>query len=316
MCNSKGTEKCSTTKDEERIPLLLRPWVSLYRATPKLCVPGTDVDILFSLIFALFFSTLRLFFRHLLYRLGWPVGSVEDTYFTSACMTSSIHSSLILPGLGAALWSQPYVPSCKLETSPQWYKDATHALMGFCTGYMIYDTIMGYVVETWVPGVGPVLTSDGWTYVGHHVLTTLYMLSSRVWGAGHISAMMLMFNGEFTSPVMNVHNVLGKALEQECCRGLAWLPTAYAYNEQLFSFLYVVCRVAISPFNIAYISYQLLFTKRGRTDLPLWLSISWMPMCWGVQFGSLPWIMSCVEALGRGPGPALLREVGGAHSEL
>ncbi|KAL7540348.1 hypothetical protein ACHAXR_010045 [Thalassiosira sp. AJA248-18] len=283
----------------EQIPFILRPWISLYRATPKIYIPGTDVDIAFSLRSAVLFSILRISFRYALYSLGWPVGS-RDTFFTSACMASFCHSTLMLPALASILLSQKYVPSGKLQPSPQWYQDATHAAMGFCTGYMIYDSIMGYVVETWQPGVGPVLSGDDWTYLGHHILTTLYMVSARWKKAGHMSAMILMFNGEFSAPIMNLHLMMEKALTQDCCKGIAWLPTLFAYNEQFFSLLYLVCRVAVSPFVIGYVTYDLLFTKRGRRDVPLWLSISWMPMCWGVQFGSIPWIMTCIETLKQG----------------
>lgn len=284
----------------EQIPRILQPWISLYRSTPKIYFPGTDADIVFSLRCAAVLSIIRLTFRHGLYHLGWPVGS-PDTFYTAACMVSLVHCTFLLPGLGAILLSQKYVPSGKLETSPQWYQDATNSLMGFCTGYMIYDSIMGYVLEAWQPGVGPVLSADDCMFLGHHFLTGMYMLSARWKKAGHMSAMMLMFNGEFSAPVMNVHLILEKALEQECCKGISWLPMAFVYNEQLFSALYLVCRVAVSPFVIAYVSYDLLFTKRGRRDVPLWLSLCWMPMCWGIQFGSIPWIMTCIENLKQGP---------------
>lgn len=282
------------------MPSILRPWVSMFRATPKVCIPGTDVDVAFSLRWTAVFSVLRLFMRKVLYWFGWPVGEA-DTYFAAACLASFCHAVMILPALAAVLWSRPYVPTEKMQPSPKWYSDATNALMGFCTGYMIYDSVMGYVVETWQPGIGPVLSPDDITYLGHHVLVTLYMTSSQWKKAGHMSAMMLMFNGEFTAPVLNVHLFLEKAMAQECCKGIAWLPALFAYNEQLFSLLYIICRVAVSPFVIAHISYKLLFTKKGRADVPLWLSICWMPMCWGVQFGSIPWIMTCIETLKRGP---------------
>lgn len=303
MCQ--GQDETMTLKNG--IPFILRPWISLYRSTPKLCIPGTDVDIHFSLRCAVFFSILRLSFRYVLYGCGWPVGDL-DTFFSSACLASFCHSSLILPGLAAVLWSQKYVPSGRLDTSPQWYQDATNSIMGFCCGYMMYDSVIGYVVETWQPGIGPVLSADDWTYLGHHILTSLYMISARWNKSGHMSAMILMFNGEFSAPIMNIHLILEKAMEQECCKGLSWLPTLFAYNEQLFSVVYLICRVAIAPFVIAHISYQLLLTKKGRSEVPLWLSICWMPMCWGVQFGSIPWIMTCIETVKRGPG--------GGHEEL
>ena len=263
----------------EKIPFILRPWIYLYRATPKINIPGTRVDISFSLRCAVIFSALRLSFRHVLYRFGWPVGA-PDTYFTSACLVSFCTSSLMLPGLAAILLSQKFVPSGSLQPSPMWYQDATHALIGYCTGYMMYDSVLGYVVETWQPGIGPVLSFDDWTFLGHHILTTLYMVSARISMAGHMSAMMLMLIGEFSAPIMNLHFILEKASTQDCCKGITWLPAIFAYNEQFFSFVYLVCRVAISPFAIAHVSYDLLLTKRGRKDVPVWLSISWMPMCW------------------------------------
>ena len=158
---------------------------------------------------------------------------------------------------------------------------------------MIYDSVLGYVIEVWVPGTGPVLTFDDWLFLGHHILTTLYMLSARWKKAGHMSALMLMFNGEFSAPVMNLHLILEKAMEQECCKVLAWLPTLFAYNEQLFSIVYLICRVPISPFVIGYVTYDLLFTKRGRRDVPLWLSICWMPMCWVSSIEGML-VLSCI----------------------
>lgn len=127
-----------------------------------------------------------------------------------------------------------------------------------------------------------------------------------------MSAMMLIFNGEFSAPIMNLHLFLEKALLQDCWKGVAWLPALFDYNEQLFSALYLVCRVAVSPFVIGYVTYDLLFTKRGRSSVPLWLSICWMPMCWGVQFGSIPWIMTCIETLKEGP----FLNGAGRHGEL
>ncbi|KAL7446718.1 hypothetical protein ACHAXM_010520 [Skeletonema potamos] len=302
------TVTCSPKNNDTKIPKILKFWIALYRSSPKIYLPGTDVDLGFSLRCAFLFSALRIIFRHALYYFGWDESN--DTIFASACIASICHSSLLLPGLLAMLLSQKYVPSAKLQDSPQWYQDAVHALLGFCTGYMIYDSFMGYVVEVWQPGKGPVLSGDDWMFLGHHILTTLYMTSSRWVKAGHISAMALMYNGEFSAPIMNVHFVLEKALEQDCYKGVTWLPTLFAYNEQVFSVLYIICRVLVSPFVIGHVSYDLLI--RGRKNVPLWLSLCWMPMCWGVQFGSIPWIYTCIDTLKNGP---IMKGVG-AHGEL
>ena len=275
---ARGRIVVSDRMDKMKFPYILRPWIYAYRLTPKLYIPGTKVDINFSLLITLLLSVTRLTFRQVLYHWGWPVGA-SDTYFTSACCVSVCTSSLMLPGLASLLLSQKYVPSGRLQPSPLWYQDGTHALIGFCTGYMIYDSILGYVVETWQTGIGPVLSIDDWTYLVHHILTTLYMLSARIAGAGHMSALILIFIGEFSAPIMNLHFILEKACVQY--KDISWLPTVFAYNEQLFSLIYIVCRVVVSPFVIAHISYDLLFTKNGRKDVPVWLSMSWMPMCWG-----------------------------------
>ena len=285
---------------EDEVPSKLRSWVTDYRETRKIYIPGTDVDVGYALWWAMLFSLKRLLWRYALYWLGWPRGSLE-TYFTSACIVSMYHSVTLLFGLYAILRSQKYVPSGKLQPSPSWYKDATHSLMSFCTGYMIYDSFLGYVVETWQPGKGPVLTADDKLYLGHHILTTLYMTSARYMKAGHMSAMSLMFNGEFSAPIMNLTFILEKMLQSECCGNFGWLPSLYVHIEQLFSIVYLLCRVAVSPFVIGHVTFDLLFTKNGRKNVPLWLSLLWMPLCWGVQFGSIGWIMTCIDTIKTGP---------------
>jgi len=265
----------------------------------KITIPGTDVDIGFSLLCAAIFCILRVTFRHILYSFGWEVDAT-DTLFASSCMASVCHSTILLLGLVPTLLSQKYVPSEKLQPSPQWYKDATNSLMGFCTGYMVYDAVMT-IVERWIPGIGPVFLDDDKMFIGHHILTILYMTSARWIKAGHISAMSLMTNGEASAPIMNCYLFIEKMLDQECCRHISWLPALFTIAEQIFSITYLICRVMVSPFVIGHITYDLVFTKHGRRDIPLWLSILWLPLCWGVQFGSIPWIMSCMEAVKNGP---------------
>ena len=116
-----------------------------------------------------------------------------------------------------------------------------------------------------------------------------------------MSAMSLMFNGEFSAPIMNLTFILEKMLQSECCGNFGWLPSLYVHIEQLFSIVYLLCRVAVSPFVIGHVTFDLLFTKNGRKNVPLWLSLLWMPLCWGVQFGSIGWIMTCIDTIKTGP---------------
>ena len=43
-------------------PLLLRPWIHLYQKTPKVLIPGTKLDVAFTLASALVFNVHRLWF--------------------------------------------------------------------------------------------------------------------------------------------------------------------------------------------------------------------------------------------------------------
>ena len=92
------------------------------------------------------------------------------------------------------------------------------------------------IKKKWVPEVGPVLSADDWMFVGHHILTSLYMMSARWVKAGHMSAMILMLNGEFSAPIMNINFFLEKALKQDCWKDIAWLPA----KEILFSFSWIL----------------------------------------------------------------------------
>ena len=61
---------------------------------------------------------------------------------------------------------------------------------------MIYDALVQFIADRWVPGSGPVLSVADWMFLGHHAATSFYMTSARVVKAGHMSAMALMFFGE------------------------------------------------------------------------------------------------------------------------
>eukprot|EP00565_Helicotheca_tamesis_P008295 CAMPEP_0185738174 /NCGR_PEP_ID=MMETSP1171-20130828/32212_1 /TAXON_ID=374046 /ORGANISM="Helicotheca tamensis, Strain CCMP826" /LENGTH=74 /DNA_ID=CAMNT_0028409303 /DNA_START=1 /DNA_END=222 /DNA_ORIENTATION=+ len=74
-----------------------------------------------------------------------------------------------------------------MKSHPQWWQDATTALLQFCTGYMLYDSINFFIIGRWVPGVGPVLEPSDYSFLGHHVATSFYMMSSLYIGAGHMS---------------------------------------------------------------------------------------------------------------------------------
>jgi hypothetical protein len=52
-------------------------------------------------------------------------------------------------------------------------------------------------------------------------------------------------------------------------------------------------RVVLAPPMFAGVSYCLLFTKKGWTNVPLPINLLWNLMIWAVVFGSTSWIVKC-----------------------
>ncbi len=204
----------------------------------------------------------------------------------AACTTSSCHSLVLVPSLWAALRDQPYKPSASISSAPQYYKDAVTALLSFCTGYMVYDFIFMLYVNNWSVDPGDI------PFMAHHVVTTLYMSQVRVLEAGHISAMTLMWSGEFSNPLQNGHTVTRFAI-QMAEDGTLW-HIVHPFVEFIFAVVYFVFRAFVGPVQIIHITYDLL-TKDGRKTIPLYISIGWIIMIWGIILGSIPWTKECYE---------------------
>uniref|UniRef100_A0A7S4NBQ1 TLC domain-containing protein n=1 Tax=Odontella aurita TaxID=265563 RepID=A0A7S4NBQ1_9STRA len=302
MCASARVlnEKGDDGDDSARAPLILRPWIHARRSVPKCIFPGTkDLDVSIIFIGAVALNALRLSFLRLLLHLGWPgessdaekSGGWDMTCEAAGSLTAIVHSLCIITGVAACLLSQPYSPSARMDESPRWWRDAADALLQLCTGYMVYDALVLLLDENWDADLGrPVLAKSDWLFVAHHIATAVYMTTARLVGAGHQSAMMLMCMGEATCPLMNAHMILRLAVRLRCCSGTLALELL-KYVEFAFAGSYCFFRIAVGPVVAAHLTYDLIFTRKGRWNVPLWLSILvWMPMCWGVLFGSIPWI--------------------------
>ena len=106
--------------------------------------------------------------------------------------------------------------------------------------------------------------------------------------------MILMFLGEFTAPIMNVVRISRIAARHEVAS--KWLLNAHPVLEFAFAVLYAFFRIVLGPMAAMHLSYDLL-TKEGRSNVPVQLSILWLAMCWGVLFGSIPWIKNALRIL-------------------
>lgn len=168
----------------------------------------------------------------------------------------------------------------------------------------LYDAAIQFIADRWIPGSGPTLSVADWMFIAHHAVTALYMTSARLIRAGHMSAMALMFLGELTAPIMNVLRISNTAASIDSSVG--WLQAAHPYFEYAFALLYITFRTVIGPICALHLTYDLLFTKKGRKNVPIQLSIVWLLMCWGVLLGSIPWIkVSLNILLGAGTGTHL-----------
>ena len=123
------------------------------------------------------------------------------------------------------------------------------------------------------------------------------MTSARLAGAGHMSAMALMLLGECTAPIQNIFRISRITTKIDCMGCGEWMNTLHPYIEYLFSLVYVFFRALVGPVCAVHLTYDLVFTKKGRENVPIGLSMVWLLMCWGVLLGSIPWIVSANEVV-------------------
>lgn len=280
-------------QDEKRaVPFILTPWIYLYRKLPKVYIPFTSLDVSFTIVSAIFLTCIDYTSAHILQSRGLPR---PQTRKLAGSITTIFHSTCLVLGLGACLRTQPYRPSHKMDCHPDWWQDTAKALISFCTGYMIYDAAVQFLADRWQHGVGLVLSRVDWIFLGHHAATAAYMTSTRLIEAGHQSAMILMFFGELTAPIMNVLRITNILTEMDCKSTLLnlWRPVI----QYLFSLSYVFFRLLVGPVSAVYLTYDLLLTKQGRTNVPIGLSFVWLTMVWVVLVGSWPWIQSSIRIL-------------------
>ena len=284
-----STPQTSSQSSTEISSVVVQTWSNIYNSAPKLYIPFTKFDIAFSVLSCIVISTLRLINEYIYTEIYGFSPNTYKTIESAACTTSIAHAIVLCHGLWALLRSQPYVPSAKIENTPAAYQSAVTALLQLCTGYMLYDTIFMIRSNQWS------LHEDDVAYLGHHIVTILYMSQTRILGVGHISAMALMFTGEITNPFQNTHMVT-KYCIQLAQKG-SLFHIVHPYAELAFATSYFFARGIVGPIQIAHITYDLLLTKRGRSNVPLLVGTLWSLMIWGIILGSIPWTRECYEMM-------------------
>lgn len=288
-----------SSSTDSSIPAVANFYLKLYHGIPKANVPFTKFNVSFSLVSAIFLTIVRFTSEYMLVNsFGWPEG-VTTTTEASSCCASICHSTILCTGLIVAFQTQTYDVAAKItdqSTPNKWWPDFADALLQFCTGYMIYDSCINILWLRYDPEVSllvPQLIGEDYLFLAHHTVTSIYMISARVIGAGYMSAMVCMLLGELTNPLHNMYFLGEHAMSLECCNG----PAAQQFHNAVtivFAAAYFLFRVVIAPPFFASITYVLLFTKKGRANVqPLGLNIFWNILIWGVCFGSEGWIRKC-----------------------
>ena len=198
------------------------------------------------------------------------------------------HSLLLCPALWQTLRSQPYKPSASIVNAPKYYQEAVTALLQLCSGYMVYDFVYMIKDNGWK------IHPDDVAFIGHHVVTIVYMAHVRVLKAGHISAMTMMFSGEFTNPMQSAHSVTRFAIQMT--KADSFWHKVHPFVELVYAVFYALFRAVVGPLQIIHIAYD-MFSKEGKKNVPIYISILWVAMLSGIIIGSIPWTMESVDMI-------------------
>mmetsp|Transcript_13200 Transcript_13200/g.15112 ORF Transcript_13200/g.15112 Transcript_13200/m.15112 type:complete len:351 (-) Transcript_13200:276-1328(-) len=308
-CNPSDSDSTSyISTPQTNIPFVAQCWITIYERIPEVNVPlftNNNFNISFTLLSVLFLTGCRLGAEYILVHFfGWPANAIPTKEAAASC-GSICHSMILCTGLIVAFTTQEcdFVATidsqCTTSKNNKWWKNFADALLQFCTGYMIYDTLINNLWIRWNPTVSLVtfeFTDDDILFLLHHFMTSFYMTSVRVLGAGYQSAMICMLLGELTNPLHNMYFIGEIASKTDCCYSVGAQRLHYGITVA-FAAMYNLFRVLIAPPFFASVTYALLLTKRGRTNVPLPLNLFWNFLIWGVCFGSASWIVKCHQIL-------------------
>mmetsp|Transcript_3227 Transcript_3227/g.6127 ORF Transcript_3227/g.6127 Transcript_3227/m.6127 type:complete len:292 (+) Transcript_3227:84-959(+) len=264
------------------------PIIKLYRAvflysSPKDPVPLAYAQVLFSIAFL---TAFRYFWMYcVLTPNGWDASApvpLAKTRESIGGLVACTHSSLLLmPLLGLLLSHPTKKPSASMSSSPPFWNYHSSTLISFTTGYMLQDAF--WILRYSFTPSGFSVSANDTTFLLHHLATTLYMVSSRVRGAGHYSAMILMWLGEVTNPVHNIYLILEHAVAKYPGERV---DLAFWYASKAFAVSYGFLRIVVGPVAGIWIAYDLLLTSEGRKRVGLTLGVVWTVLIEEVLRGS------------------------------
>lgn len=266
-------------KQKENIPFPASAMVNLYNASPRVCFPGTKLDVGFMLCWMVVFIVARLVtFQILVHHYAWPAHAVGTMNVCSCIVSSVLHATNLIPLTYICMTTQtPYNPSASLKSHPQWWQDTVDAVLQLSMGYMMYDTAFLCLRAG----------DDNFAiFLAHHILCFFYMGTCRIYGAGHSSAMTCMFFGELTNHFFNLSACYGHAEAAGMALSPFW-QNVQQPNEVFLALLYLPDRFIISPILGIYMSWNLLTSTEGRKYVPLVVRLIWVSTMFLVIYGSI-----------------------------
>ena len=268
------------------IPILVKIYLQLYNAIPTVYFPGTQLAIGFMLFWMAIFFAIRCVVVPIFLASGWPADKVATLDAAASFVGGYFHGPQVVALSYVLITSQkPYNPSAASKDDPKWWQDAADATLQLCTAYMAYDFFF-LVWTRYIPGQGIVLDSEALMFMVHHFLTSFYMTTSRIYGAGQSSALTCIFMGEFTNTPFNTYFIHDMARRV----GLVFSPfyAQFVTPIELFTaVLYLLFRVILSPLALSYAAYTLMVDKNVRAYLPQAIRLLWTAMMAAVLYGSV-----------------------------
>lgn len=287
-------------KDEKNFPILGKVWLRVYRSIVHVIPPMMNLDFSFAIAAAIFLIAVRVVVTYMLQAYaGFPMND-PASFEVSGNAAAAAHSMLLVPALIVGFMTHKYSPSEHLSLAPSHWQEFVDALLQFCTGYMIYDAIFTVILR-WDPALSwiPAFQFDDYLFLIHHLMTSSYMTMARYYKAGHMSAMMCMLLGEASNPFSNAHFAIQRTMALgDCCNGPV-LQSAKVYVEFAFALVYASLRTTIGPIIFAPMSWNLLFSKEAKQNLPLAVRSLWVFMIVAVVLGSYFWVKFTVGVLQR-----------------
>ncbi|KAL7560459.1 hypothetical protein ACA910_020503 [Epithemia clementina (nom. ined.)] len=274
------------------IPLILQNWSRLSSILPlRLSFPlgpgGSQLDFSVCLSTFLLLGTLNAIVQVILVQyVGFP--NEKSQQLVAASCVGILHSTIVVAGVLSLFSTRRYIPCEKMPEAPIWWQDACHAVLQFCTGYMIYDFTAVFVNGT--------IDSSDYPFLAHHIIVVIIITSARMVGAAHSSIMVMILVGEVTNPFQNLYYVTSNALACDCCKHIAWLKSLHYINTFLFCVSYIAVRTLPGWACFCHMTYH--WIRHGKANgIPVWLMTFWAVLKWAIAFVSLAWVQDCANML-------------------